>query len=533
MKATFFVLILLISTLYLNAQYIYRIKADSVRIYNDSCNSELILENSTKNVNGFLYNRGNGRTEFRKAMIKVNDSTYVFGSDTLHLGSFTTGGINDNIQNQFSLKQTARFWIDSARIETKLGIGTVATSGYQLEVKGNSRFVATNNSSLDLTAGSNGAFALRSPSYVQVRPNYGQGNGYFMVEHPIQPEFRLDNEGDLSTDGIIRTARISSFYLGNAASRFAGGQELQIATSGWGNPGIGENVKAGDIKIYSGVNSYNWESPLTMSQYNIHLMSTAQGYIRFKNGMDEAARVYGNGFMIGDTALVNLGNHKFYVNGSTKLNGNVYIPTPNRMILGAAIDNGFAPLQVKPGAGGSAAIFEYGGTNSIVIVRGNITNGGVATVHIEGTNPISGSGVRWYNDQGVVMQAFAGGSSYAFFQDQFVMSNERGNFSVVQKSAGRSIHFNMGGYGEDNTYTKLKIASTGNVLVGSVNDDGVNKLQVSGNIKLTGVINMPVSAAPTSSSDSSGVDGDLRRDASGNLYLKANGQWLKFTGSTF
>jgi hypothetical protein len=48
----------------LHAQFTYKIKADSVRLYNDNCNAELIIENSTRNINGFLFNYGNGRTKF-------------------------------------------------------------------------------------------------------------------------------------------------------------------------------------------------------------------------------------------------------------------------------------------------------------------------------------------------------------------------------------------------------------------------------------------------------------------------------------
>jgi len=80
-----------------SAQFIYKIKADSVLITNDSCNAELILENSTKNVCGFLFNKGNGRTEFRSALIKLNDSVYVVGCDTLRLhGSAGSGSITAN-----------------------------------------------------------------------------------------------------------------------------------------------------------------------------------------------------------------------------------------------------------------------------------------------------------------------------------------------------------------------------------------------------------------------------------------------------
>lgn len=67
----------------LRAQYVYVIKADSVKITN--CDSaELIIENHTQAVPGFLFNTGNGRTVFKKAVMQLDDSTYVIGADTLH-----------------------------------------------------------------------------------------------------------------------------------------------------------------------------------------------------------------------------------------------------------------------------------------------------------------------------------------------------------------------------------------------------------------------------------------------------------------
>lgn len=47
------------------AQFTYKIKADSVKVTNDNCSAELIIENSTKNVSGYLFNAGNGRTRFQ------------------------------------------------------------------------------------------------------------------------------------------------------------------------------------------------------------------------------------------------------------------------------------------------------------------------------------------------------------------------------------------------------------------------------------------------------------------------------------
>lgn len=87
-KLFLFLLIGMCFCLTATAQFVYTIKADSVLITNDSCTAELNLENSTKNVTGgFLYNKGRGRTEFRKALVKINDSIYLIGTDTLKISA--------------------------------------------------------------------------------------------------------------------------------------------------------------------------------------------------------------------------------------------------------------------------------------------------------------------------------------------------------------------------------------------------------------------------------------------------------------
>lgn len=71
----------------LRSQYVYTIKADSVKITNNCDTAELILENRTRDVRGFLYNKWNGRTEFRKGFIRINDSLFLVGDDTINLNS--------------------------------------------------------------------------------------------------------------------------------------------------------------------------------------------------------------------------------------------------------------------------------------------------------------------------------------------------------------------------------------------------------------------------------------------------------------
>jgi hypothetical protein len=85
MKRILFLLALLCLEKGLHAQYVYTIKADSVKITNTCDTAELIIENHTQTVPGFLFNKGGGRTEFRK-ISQFDDSTVVIGGDTIHLG---------------------------------------------------------------------------------------------------------------------------------------------------------------------------------------------------------------------------------------------------------------------------------------------------------------------------------------------------------------------------------------------------------------------------------------------------------------
>lgn len=77
------------------AQHIYQIRADSVRIFNICDTAELIIENRTQNIRGFLYNKGGGRTEFRQLqLIAVGDSAIAIpGQDTLSLRAMLWSGV--------------------------------------------------------------------------------------------------------------------------------------------------------------------------------------------------------------------------------------------------------------------------------------------------------------------------------------------------------------------------------------------------------------------------------------------------------
>jgi hypothetical protein len=89
MKALICAVTLLFLTNICFSQHIYPIRADSVRIYSNCDTAELIIENRTKDTLGFLYNKGKGRTEFRKLQLQTIGSTAIAitGQDTLQLGT--------------------------------------------------------------------------------------------------------------------------------------------------------------------------------------------------------------------------------------------------------------------------------------------------------------------------------------------------------------------------------------------------------------------------------------------------------------
>ncbi|WEK34572.1 MAG: hypothetical protein P0Y53_18960 [Candidatus Pseudobacter hemicellulosilyticus] len=89
--------LLMVSAL-LQAQSIYKLKGDSILLTNSPGNAELIIENSTRHVPGVLYNKGNGRTEFRRFQ-QLSDSSFVLGNDTISINiSGAAQSIYDSVQ---------------------------------------------------------------------------------------------------------------------------------------------------------------------------------------------------------------------------------------------------------------------------------------------------------------------------------------------------------------------------------------------------------------------------------------------------
>jgi len=90
MKSTYYI-ILFLSLLSATAtaqvrKQVVRIKADSVKLSNPQGTNELILENRTRSANGYLYNKQQGITEFRKLKLEqVGNKLAIVGQDTVDL----------------------------------------------------------------------------------------------------------------------------------------------------------------------------------------------------------------------------------------------------------------------------------------------------------------------------------------------------------------------------------------------------------------------------------------------------------------
>ncbi|MFT3935470.1 MAG: hypothetical protein QM726_17720 [Chitinophagaceae bacterium] len=137
MKPVLLLVVFMCTLQILSAQKVYNIKADSVKITNSCDTAELIIENHTQHVPGFLFNKGKGRTEFRRPVTKLNDSMYLVGIDTIKIcccanqnawllngnsnGGLKTLGTIDNNDLPFITNNTERFRIAA---NGNVGIGT-------------------------------------------------------------------------------------------------------------------------------------------------------------------------------------------------------------------------------------------------------------------------------------------------------------------------------------------------------------------------------------------------------------------------
>ena len=271
MKGIFCLLVLLLAGAALHAQYVYTINADSVKITNHCDTAELILENHTQNVPGFLFNKGRGRTEFRKVFQKLNDSLYLVGTDTLKVfphpwlqggNAFDTTGVFGTRDNQHLDFYTH----DSLRGRlTNTGhwlIGTTADNGSNFQVGGNSYFngnVGIGSATITNTGNLIGTNAILFNRVISQYHNY-QGNDPYIsqlcnVLYNYAGRFNTTSttgaDGSINIDIVIPEHEIQPGYHGIV---YPGGF---MCFSFWNN-GVPQSVSVA-MKNYQDV----WYGPFT------------------------------------------------------------------------------------------------------------------------------------------------------------------------------------------------------------------------------------------------------------------------------
>ena len=253
MKQLTLQVVLLLASCYCFAQtpFTYKIKADSVLITNDSCTAELILENSTKDIKGFLYNRGKGRTEFRSALIQINDTTYVIGDDTLRI--FTGGvpanawqldgntatnpptdflGTTDNIRLAIKTNNTERMTVLG---NGRVLIGTTTDKGrYSLQVNGS---IWSNSDALinDILIGRS---AGTSSAYNTIIGHDALISNTSGIQHTSVGYETLKSNTTGTTNTAMGYLSMNANTTGNYNTGI-GGYALQSNTTGNYNTGIG------------------------------------------------------------------------------------------------------------------------------------------------------------------------------------------------------------------------------------------------------------------------------------------------------
>jgi hypothetical protein len=230
MKRFLMLIVILCLGKILTAQYVYTIKADSVKITNHCDTAELILENHTQNVLGFLYNKGRGRTEFRKLFEKISDSIYISGNDTLNL---------------------SKFWIQGGnRFNTTGVLGTVDNNAVSFISNGQERMRVLNGGQIAIgTSTPTGRFSVSDSTgaYGHTIVNtYGNVNGY------LRSTITNSNNGAGAAAGFLSLNDVGEglqIYMGCSGNGYAA-RRAMIRSSG--NNGFKLTTDKGVIQFQVG-----------------------------------------------------------------------------------------------------------------------------------------------------------------------------------------------------------------------------------------------------------------------------------------
>lgn len=278
MKRIIFILAILLVGNALHAQYVYTIKADSVKITNTCDTAELIIENHTQTVPGFLFNRGRGRTEFRR-IAQLDDTSVVVGGDTIHLGrgnknfanadlTFTGNRVHDGSWHSMTLQNFNGIHMISGTSDQKFMAKMTLWGGFGLNVNSPGGRIANFSvgsqaleCNIEKSDGGSCNLAVR-PDYFNISTRYvnvgGESLGFAGIGAALSDNFGTldlnitDNGGNLSliNDGRDNGQRaMLNFWNGASIDMKCGTLESPSVFEQWPGKFVFRKV--------NGVNDFN------------------------------------------------------------------------------------------------------------------------------------------------------------------------------------------------------------------------------------------------------------------------------------
>lgn len=523
MKKLLSLLILVCMEQALHAQYVYTIKADSVKITNSCDTAELIIENHTQNVCGFLFNKGRGRTEFRRAMMKMNDSIYTFGCDTLRLSvAWLQGGNTFGTTGYFGTRDNNHIDFYTNAIKrgryTNTGnflIGGDADYGYKAAVYGTTYSQFYTNSTTPLGGGGSGALRLRwgggEGTYVDF---YNQGNtnrrGYIGTASDARPLVITDSVG--FTWGYTPCVAFGLESGAPLQSRFTIASER---SSGWdaftiiGTEGVYNKdmvVKANGNVLLGGTsgvdngrklqvygtswfgNIANFSHPTYATGISAGIGWVDNNMFRIWGGPNNESLTFGAANSITSNVLFTAPT--FYASNTSSFGANYYVPASGGFystINSPANDNTVyhtfttSMPQAASGAG-----------NPVVVEINKLVNRGATVEHPEHDGVETGLRIKF--------------TVTGYANKLRALETVNGDVRLHTSSGRTSIGLD----GSSTITSRLDVSG----------EEGYNQLRL--RKKYT----------PTSSSDANGAEGDVSWDDN-YIYIKTSSGWKRTTLSSF
>lgn len=305
------------------SQVIFNIPADSVKIFKrDGSPAELIIENGTRNIKGFLYNKGNGRTEFKKGLIKINDTTFLIGEDTLIVKLFDSTSLSNRINEKLNIVDTTDKWVN--RI--------LRRSDSVFLVKGNTEqfvFIDSTGGNVTSVFGRTGAITAQETDYNSFYPLLsGSYNNPSWINQLAWSK--------ITGAPSFLTSESDPFYLASSWFSTTNNSSNWNAAYGWGNHasagyvpmtrqitinGVTYNLNADRTWTISGVNLYNTSDSLTGNRFvNLGTNKT----LSFGKGSNTYWHFFNNGNVwIGSGTPVDAG-YKVDIQGSIRYVGSIF-----------------------------------------------------------------------------------------------------------------------------------------------------------------------------------------------------------------